>query len=186
MSNIIEAVYNIVKKECLKDSNPFGKQSWDYHAIVVVKFALQLADKLGADKEIVEIAAWLHDYAAIVGMDFNEHHIHGAAEAEKILLSLNYPQERIEKVKECILQHRGSIKTERTSPESICLSSADAMAHIDGIPSLFFLVYRKKEMSVEDGLNWIIKKLDRSFNKLCPEAKEIIKDKYNAFTQLIK
>lgn len=100
---ITDTVCNIVKQEHLKDSNPFGKQSFEYHVVIVVKFALELADKLGADKEIVEIAAWLHDYAAVAGMDFEEHHIHGAAEAEKILLSLDYPREKIEKVKECIL-----------------------------------------------------------------------------------
>ena len=61
------------------------------------------------------------------------------------------------------------------------MSSADAMAHIDQIPSLFFLVYRKKDLSVEDGVLWINKKLERSWNKLCPEAKDIIKDKYEAF-----
>lgn len=180
MQKITEAICNIVKQECLKESNPFGNQSWDYHALAVVKFALQLADKLGADKEIVEIAAWLHDYAAIIGMDFEQHHIYGATEAEKILKSFNYPQEKIEKVKKCILEHRGSIKTERKNLESICLSSADAMAHIDQIPSLFFLVYKIKEMSVEEGILWVSNKTERSWNKLCPEAKEIIKDKYEA------
>ena len=66
---MIEKIKNIVKKECEKDN-----WSWDYHMVSVVKYAHQLAEKLGADKEIVEISAWLHDITRLKG-DPENHHI---------------------------------------------------------------------------------------------------------------
>jgi len=33
-------------------------------------------------------------------------------------------------------------------------------------------------MEISEGAKWVSKKLKRSWNKLCPEAKEIMKDKY--------
>jgi len=52
------------------------------------------------------------------------------------------------------------------------------MAHIDQVPSLLHLAYCKREMEISEGAKWVSEKLERSWNKLCPEAKGIIKDKY--------
>ena len=35
-------------------------------------------------------------------------------------------------------------------------------------------------MNIDEANNWLIQKLERSWNKLSPEAKEIIADKYHA------
>ncbi|MGV8981150.1 HD domain-containing protein [Clostridium sp.] len=56
------------------------------------------AEKLGADSEIVEIAALLHDYAGIKDHTMaKEQHIYGAVEAKRILIEFNYPKDRIQK-----------------------------------------------------------------------------------------
>jgi uncharacterized protein len=145
-----------------------------------------LSEKLGADKEIVEIAALLHDYASIKDKSmYEEHHIFGAIEAEKVLKELNYPQDKIERVKECIIQHRGSVTLEKTTKESMCIASADAMSHIDQVPSLLHLAYCKMKLNVSEGAKWVRGKIERSWNKLCPEAKEIIRDKYESVNLLI-
>ncbi|HEY5560423.1 MAG TPA: hypothetical protein VIK72_01470 [Clostridiaceae bacterium] len=54
------------------------------------------------------------------------------------------------------------------------------MAHIDQVPSLLHLAYYKRKMGVSEGVKWVSEKLERSWNKLCPEAKEIIKSKYES------
>ena len=106
----------------------------------VVKYAKLMAKKRGADEEIVEIAALLHDYASIKDYKlYKHHHIHGAEEAEKILKTVNYPMEKIEQVKQCIMSHRGSKMVKKPTKESICLT--DAMAHFDSISSLFRLAF---------------------------------------------
>ena len=184
---LIQSISNIVEEQSKKDTNVYGYEGWTCHVITVVKYAKLLADILGADKEIVEIAALLHDYASIKDSSMrNEHHIYGAIEAEKILKGFNYPEERISKIKDCIIQHRGSVPLERTTKESICIASADAMAHIDQVPSLLHLVYYKRKMEVSEGANWVSEKIERSWNKLCPEGKEIIKDKYESAQIVLK
>ncbi len=184
---LIQSISNIVEEQSKKETNVFGYEGWIYHVTTVVKYAKLLAEKLGADKEIVEIAALLHDYASVKDSSmYKEHHIYGAIEAEKILKGFNYPEERINKVKDCIIQHRGSVPLERTTKESICIASADAMAHIDQVPSLLHLVYYKRKMEVSEGANWVREKIERSWNKLCPEAKEIIRDKYESAKIVLK
>lgn len=184
---LIQSISDIVEEQSKKETNVFGYEGWTYHVTIVVKYAKLLAERLDADKEIVEISAFLHDYASVKDSSmYKEHHIYGAIEAEKILRGFNYPEERINKIKDCIIQHRGSVPLERTTKESICLASADAMAHIDQVPSLLHLVYYKRKMDVTEGANWVSEKIERSWNKLCPEAKEIIKNKYESAKIILK
>ena len=185
---LIQSISNIVEEQSKKDTNVYGYEGWSCHVITVVKYAKILAEILGADKEIVEIAALLHDFASIKDSSMRkEHHIYGAIEAEKILKGFNYPEEGISKIKECILQHRlSSALIERATKESICIASADAIAHIDQVPSLLHLVYYKRNMEVSEGANWVSKKIENSWNKLCPEAKKIIRIKYESAQIVLK
>lgn len=178
---IVEKIRKLVEEECRKDKNFFGDEIWTYHILSVVKYGKFLARKLDADEEIVEIAALLHDIASIKDKDnYENHHLLGAEEAEKILKGFKYPQEKIEKVKHCIYAHRGSKSINRETLEAKCVASADAMAHFDGIPALLYLVFVRFGMDMVEGTKWLKDKLDRSWSKLLPEAKEIIKDKYEA------
>ena len=155
--------------------------------MLVVKYGKLLAQKLEADPEIVEIAALLHDYASIKEESLTpEHHLHSAQEAEKILRSLGYPEDTITAVKQCIVSHRGSVNIKKQTAEAVCLASADAIAHIDQIPSLFYLVFVQHQMEIDEGTAWVRAKLERSWNKLCPEGKEIIKDKYEAAKKVVQ
>lgn len=184
---IINSIEKVVKEACQRKTNVFGPGIWTHHIIFVVKYSKMLATILGADQEIVEIAALLHDYAGI--KDFScskEHHIHGANEAEIILKAFNYPEDKIEKIKQCILSHRGSVIVQRNSPEEICVASADAMAHIDQVASLMYAAFNELGMSIEDGKRWVREKLQRTWNKLCPEAQNIVKYKYECALEILK
>ncbi|MEG0775344.1 HD domain-containing protein, partial [Clostridium sp.] len=184
---LVQAISNIVEGASKKDTNVFGYEGWTYHVTAVVKYAKLLAERLGADREIVEIAALLHDYASVKDAAmYKEHHIHGAIEAEKILKGFNYPEDKISIIKDCIIQHRGSVVLEKTTKESVCIASADAMAHIDQVPSLLHLAYFTRKMEVTEGAIWVSEKIERSWNKLCPEAKEIIKHKYDSAKIILK
>lgn len=177
--NLILEVSKIVEDACKKETNVYGYGIWSNHIVFVAKYSKELAKKLAADEEIVELAALLHDLAGIKDSSLSEeHHIHGGEEAEKILTAYDYPKEKIEHIKECIFSHRGSIQSIRLTPEAKCIASADAMAHIAQIPSLLYLTYNKHGMSIDEGTKWVSDKIERSWNKLCPEAKEIIKDQY--------
>lgn len=185
--HIINSIEKLVRDACLSKTNAFGPGIWTHHVIFVVKYSKMLADAIGADHDIVEIAALLHDYAGIKDYSCHEeHHIYGAKEAEIILNEFNYPTDKIEKIKQCILSHRGSVIVKRNSPEEICVASADAMAHIDQVVSLMFYVFKEKGLSIEDGKIWVREKIQRTWNKLCPEAQNIIKYKYECALEILK
>ena len=84
-----------IRRRCESEGNFFGMGCW-HHILAVVKNAVELAPQYGADPEVVEIAAWLHDIASVTDYAlYAEHHIHGAEMAKDILAKLG--QYRTEK-----------------------------------------------------------------------------------------
>ncbi len=79
---------------------------------------------------------------------------------------------------QCVLNHRGSIDSARATKEEQCVADADAISHFDSVPSLLYLAYVTKGMSYSDGLDFVRKKLDRSYKKLSDYGKKFFKDKY--------
>lgn len=184
---IIDKIRELSEEACKKDTNVFGYGIWSHHVVYVAKYGKLLAERLGADQEVVEIASLLHDYASIKDVNkYKEHHIHGATEAEQVLSSLDYSYDKIEKVKSCILSHRSSVELERLSLEEICVASADAMAHIDQVVSLLYLVYKEKNMTIDEGKKWVKDKIERSWRKLDEVARSIIRDKYNCALKILE
>ena len=59
------------------------------------------------------------------------------------------------------------------------------MAHFDRIPSLFSLVYKDKNMSIEEGKEYVKKKLERDYEKLSPITKELLKDRYKMIMKVL-
>lgn len=182
---IVKKVEKIVEEECKKPANIFGYSFWTYHILSVVKYSVMLAKRLGADKEVVELAALLHDIGVIEG-DKANHHISGTKEAEEILRRFNYPKEKIEKIKHCIFAHRSSKSIKRKTIEAECIASADAMAHFDEIPQLFESAFIRFKMNPEEGKQWILDKLERDWKKLVPGTRETIKKKYEAIKLILK
>ncbi len=184
--DIIEFIKHEVENKCLGENNVFGYGIWTHHIVSVVKNAKTLAEKIGADIEIVEIASLLHDYASIKDYSkHDEHHIYGAKEAEVILKKLNYPKDKIEKVKDCIISHRGSIQVHKKSKEAVCVANADAIAHIENVTSLLYFAYCKKGLGIDEGAEWVSNKIKKSWDKLSNEGKILIRDKYNSAQEML-
>jgi uncharacterized protein len=97
--------------------------------------------------------------------------------AEEILKSYNYPTDKIELIKLCILNHRGSVVREKTTKEEICVADADAISHYDTLPSLFYLAFVQRKLNIDDGVEFVKSKLERSYNKMSQESKEYYQDK---------
>ena len=184
---MIDNIAKLVEDTCRSENNYFGYGAWTHHIQHVVKYSKLMASKPNADKEIVEIAALLHDYASVKSFElYEEHHLHGAVLAEEILKGYDYPQDRIDQVKHCIISHRGSKNVERLSIEALCVADADSMAHFDSISSLFYLAFFSHKLDIDEANSWLNRKLERSWNKLSPEAREIIHDKYEASRLLLE
>jgi uncharacterized protein len=183
---MIHDIESMVEQVCKQETNIFGYTIWTHHIVPVVQNSRQLAKLLGADEEIVEIAALLHDFASVKDKNlYKDHHLNSAIEAEKILQSFDYPAEKIAAVKHCIETHRGSIAEQRRSIEAECMASADAMAHIQNVPALLYSAFTLRGMDIEEGIYWLRKKLERSWNKMIPEAQQLVKQKYDAASKIL-
>ncbi len=187
MKNIIEEIRKFVEEESKKPTAKYGYEPYLFHIIPVRNYAIKLAEQLGADAEVAEIAAWMHDIGSIINGREN-HHVTGAEIAENKLRELGYPLEKIERVKSCILNHRGSIKSHKATAEEQIIADADALSHFENIGGLFkaAIIY-EKNLNQQEAMACVLSKLKHSFEKLSfQESRDIIKPKYEAAMLLLE
>lgn len=176
---IIQNITRIVKNACGQKTNLFGPEIWDNHIVKVIHYGNQLARERGADQEIVELAALLHDYSGIKDFKMYEnHHIYSALSAEKLLARYGYPQDRIRQIQHCILTHRGSRPLKRRTKAAQCLADADSIAHFNAVPSLMNLAVNTLNVQKKEANLWVAKKLTQSWNKLSDETQQLMKHTY--------
>ncbi len=184
------SITDLIKKELLegttKSKDKDGYDFWEDHIKYVVDNAIYLAKQYGADVEIVELGALLHDIA----ISFNigpreEHHIYGAKIAEELLTKYNYPQDKVERVKQCVLNHRGSKDLPRNTIEEEIIADADVMAHFDSIPLLFSHTFKELNLDLHEGTEYAKKKLERDYNKLSARTRELLKDRYKNIMKVL-
>lgn len=96
------------------------------HILAVRNNALRLQKILGGDKEIIEIAAYLHDCDYSKGIQ--KHAELSAVKARKFLKSINYPKTK--QVIEAILNHATHLRKPNASLEAKILFDADKMETI--------------------------------------------------------
>lgn len=133
---VAKAMYQATLEEIM-ERHGYGGASFNYrweHVNTVVTLALELAKLTGADAEIVEAAAWLHDVRKKKGAT---HPQEGAKFARKFLPSTDFPAEKIERVSQAIEEHMGLWRdTPLTNLESMVLWDADKLAKI-GLTAVF-------------------------------------------------
>ena len=159
------------------------------HTYRVYRNCLKIAESepdITVDMNVLTVAALLHDIAMPSNVGSREeHHIYGAKIAEDLLTQYNYPQDKIERVKQCVLNHRGSKNLPRNTIEEEIVADADVMAHFDSIPSLFNLAFKELNLDLHDGTEYVKSKLERDYNKLSSRTKEILKEKYKNIVEVL-
>ena len=184
-TDILDYLAQELRTRCGKPSNRFGLACYSHIEAVVTTGAL-LAERSGADKEVVMIASWLHALASVTDPSlYEEHHLHGAEMARDLLTSLGYDSEKISLVQACIRSHRGSIQIEKRTLEELCVADADAISHFDDLPSLLYLAYGIQGLGLEEGKAFVRSKLERSFQKLSPASKEYYREKCRRVLDLL-
>ncbi|MEK6826926.1 MAG: HD domain-containing protein [Nanoarchaeota archaeon] len=178
--NIIEEIRKFVEAETKKSTAKYDFEIYKFHFVPMRNYAIALAEKLNADIEIVELAAWLHDIGSIIYGREN-HHITGSEIAVKKLKEFNYSAEKIEKVKNCIINHRGSVNNPRITLEEKIISDADALSNFDNLAGVFAGVLLYEKLNQKEAMISVREKLQRKYEQLClEESKIIIKPKYEA------
>ena len=182
--NIVE----LMKKEIINRSNKFEQVTkgtkdeynlYKEHVLYVYKYATMIAKDKKADLEIVELSALLHDISMTEpSLDRDKHNEYSATLAEELLTKAGYSNERIKKIKQCILNHSSKRKEYRTTIEEQILVDADAMAHFDCIESLYSLAHKVIGLNDEQSLNFIKEKLTKDYNEISNDVKKYVTDKY--------
>jgi len=184
--NIIQKVKKFVKDECIKPTSKYGYEPFPFHFVPMVKHAEKLAEELGGDKEVILIAAWLHDIGSII-YGREDHHITGAEIAEKKLKELKYPKKKIELVKKCILNHRGSQENNRKTIEEQIIAEADSLSNFDNIAGIFKAAFIYENLTQGEANSAVRRKLENKYKQLHLEnSKRIIRPKYKAAMLLFK
>ncbi len=156
MSSTIEAVKQFVQ-------NTADKLDYKYHIESVVRHALHLADMLHADKEVVELAAYLHDIGRQKEKGDEYHHLLGERYAREILIEHNVPTETINRVCLCIRRHRASKEDLPQTLEEEIIANADAMSHFEMIPLFFY--WGASQATYEEAQVFVKKKLARDWEE---------------------
>jgi uncharacterized protein len=184
--NIVELIEKYVKDkiEEYKLNAEDNYDFWNEHIKFVYDEAINLANLYNVDKTIVELGALLHDIALIkqVG-DRKEHHANGAKLAREILEKYNCPEEILEKVIGCVLNHRSSKNA--TNIEELCVADADILAHFDNIPMLFNSAFNRNNIKLSEVRNWMKECFEKDYNDLSEKTKEMFKQRYNEICKIV-
>ena len=186
MSEIVRKI----QQEIINRSNKFEEQTkgtkdeyniYREHIQYVYKYVCLLSKGKNVDHEVLELSALLHDIAMTdKSLDRSKHNEYGALIAEQLLRENGYPEDKIEFVKKCILNHSSKRAEYRTTEEEKILVNADGLSHFDSINNLYSLAHNVMELNDEDTIKFIQDKLTRDYNEISDELKYLIQDKYDS------
>lgn len=183
---IVDEIKRFVAEECNSSGNAFGPAFFDEHLSIVVGYARRLAGALRGDLEIVELAGWLHDLAAI--QDFAALPQHAALSAEiarRLLEEREYPSERIDRVAKCIASHSSPVQIGGGLIEEVCVSNADAMSQIIKPAYWFYYAYRVRQFGFAEGRDWLLQRIENHRAALIPPAWMTIEKQYRQIRELL-
>ena len=185
MSQIVEKM----RQEIMERSARFEEQTkgtkdeyniYREHIQYVYKYVVLLSKDKNVDKEVLELSALLHDISMTdMTLDRSRHNEFGADIAERLLRENDYPEDKVQLVKKCILNHSKRRSDYRTTEEEQILVDADGLSHFDAINKLYSLPSMVMKLNEEDSVRFVQDKLTGDYNELSAELKNLVKDKYD-------
>jgi len=178
-----------VREEFIKISKEYEEKNsynyWEEHVKYVVDFSLKLAEKVGADKEIVEISAILHDVAKVLVKECEPHNVIGADLAQDMLTKFGYELEKIDRIKNCIIKHNGEVDLNNLTKEEWCIRNADVLSMLNNLTIYYYLAYSECHMNYKGGKNFVKEMVTQKYSKLDSKLKEEYKDRFDLLFQSI-
>ena len=183
------SVIEFVRNRLMAENDKYAVKSpdhydfWEQHIKLVVKEAVYLAETYGADREIVELGALLHDIALVSEIGTRaEHHENGRKIAERILQEYGYPSDKTSRVLGCILHHRSSRYAENL--EELCVADADILAHFDNIPMCFCSALKYNKVQPDSVYAWV-RYFERDYDDLSERTKILFKPRYDLLMDVL-
>ncbi len=179
-------IRNLVQGDCARDENIFGASFFDEHIAVVAEYAANLAAILGADRAIVELAAYLHDLSAVRDASTLPNHASASAQlAAQLLSERGCSPEIVDAVARCVVTHSSPIPLGGGTSEEVCISNADAMAQIARPAYWSYYVFGVRKQPFEDGCLWLRRLYQTKWDSLIPPARDLIRNRVALTEELI-
>ena len=185
MSQIVEKM----RQEIMDRSARFEEQTkgtkdeyniYREHIQYVYKYVVMLSKDKNVDREVLELAALLHDISMTdMALDRSRHNEFGAEIAEQLLRENNYPEDKTQLVKRCILNHSKRRQQYRSTEEEQILVDADGLSHFDVVKTLYSLPSKVMGLSEEDSVRFVQDKMTGDYNELSDDLKYLVKEKYD-------
>jgi hypothetical protein len=175
-------------------SNPdFLHHKWfvKWHLEVVEKIALELCDHYPeADRDLVEIMVWLHDYGKT--LDYAEQYAKTLSAGRQKLTELQFPDAIVEKAIAYIetLDKKLVVDLYSTPIEIQIVSSADGCSHMTGpFMNIFWheatdATFTGKTYDELMALNLAKVEKDWKYKIVLPEARKAFESRYHFFKEL--
>jgi putative nucleotidyltransferase with HDIG domain len=157
------------KVKALYDAKNPDREAWadwiyDNHVVIVADYAKQLAGQKGANAELAQAAALLHDIADVHMSRFDERHEQASLDlARQVMEDVGYGEQDIATVvDDAIKLHSCHDGHRPASKEGLVLATADALAHLQTDFYIHALWSKtSSEVSLEDFKDWVLKKIER-------------------------
>lgn len=169
-------------------SNPdFIHHQWyvRWHLEIVEKIASELCEHYpDANKELVEVMVWLHDYGKLV--DANREYEATQTEGPKALFGLGFPHEFVETALKGIemLDRKMEIDLHQAPIEVQIVSSADGCSHMFG-PFMYLWWYEHADQPFEQLMAGNIRKVENDWSRkiVLPEARQAVEARYKLIVE---
>ncbi len=182
-----ESIRELVRSECLRASNRFGPAFFDQHVLPVAAYGRQLAAALGADAQVVELAAYLHDLSAVRDLAcIPTHHLESAKISREILRERGWPERVVDAVCGCIRSHSAPVAPGHGTLEEVCVSNADVMAHLARPAYWFFYLHRVRGLGLDEGLAWWQVRAERAWSGLVEDARTVVAAEHAAVLRFLQ
>lgn len=146
-----------------ESDNDFMRKFMYYnHVILVQSHSALIAQKVGANPELTQLAALFHDIARCYGKKEDPELMDDSIKiAVARMKHHGYSKEEIENVKEAILNHSCRLGIVSKSLEGKAMAAGDALAHL--CSDFYIEVYEYLDVPQENYKDWGLAKIDRDY-----------------------
>ena len=158
---VIKYVIDEIKKRICMPESAIQMDYYYNHILLCAYYATELSKENNIEAEQQVISALLHDIARVNSDWIANHEYYGAKEADEILQTISYDQDKIALIKESIKNHKEGIRVNQNILTQVT-ADADAISFLEN--TNYFIDYEKTRNN--DIETWLSLKLEDICGKI--------------------